>query len=153
MPRILDVPEKVFGSEPFLVTLGEHVSITGRARFVTHEGGLWDNVFIGLNAIVLPNVTIGSDVIVVAATAVVSRDVLRRRDRRASSRTRSVGDVKTFREKVAPRTVLIRSLPFAQRKRPSWPGLPSDNGGRKPYSHELHGDTGAHTEDRTETHR
>jgi hypothetical protein len=30
--RILDVPEKVFGSEPFLVTLGKHVSITARTR-------------------------------------------------------------------------------------------------------------------------
>jgi ribose/xylose/arabinose/galactoside ABC-type transport system permease subunit len=35
------VPEKVFGSEPFLVTLGKHVCITGGARFITHEGGLW----------------------------------------------------------------------------------------------------------------
>jgi carbonic anhydrase/acetyltransferase-like protein (isoleucine patch superfamily) len=112
--RILDVPEKVVGSEPFLVTLGKHVSITGRARFVTHEGGLWDNVFIGLNAIVLPNVTIGSDVIV-AAGAVVSRDVP---DGAIVARVpaRVVGDVKTFREKVAPRTVRIRSLPFAQKK-------------------------------------
>jgi len=80
-----------FGSEPYLVTLGNHVSAT-RTRFVTHDGGVWvlrdtcpdldvikpitvgNNVFFGVGAIVLPGVTIGDNVIV-GAGSVVTRDI------------------------------------------------------------------------------
>ncbi len=80
-----------FGTEPFLVTLGDHVSIT-MAHFITHDGGLWvfrerspevdviapirvgNNVFIGFGAIILPGVTIGDNV-VIGAGAVVARDI------------------------------------------------------------------------------
>jgi acetyltransferase-like isoleucine patch superfamily enzyme len=81
-----------FGTEPFLVTLGDHVLVTSGVRFVTHDGSRWvakgttaeldvilpivvgSNVYIGTRAIILPGVTIGDDV-VVAAGAVVARDV------------------------------------------------------------------------------
>src|SRR5687768_17586277 len=35
--RLIDVS---FGSEPYLVSLGNHVSATG-TNFVTHDGGVW----------------------------------------------------------------------------------------------------------------
>lgn len=90
--RLLDVSRATFGSEPYLVRLGDHVTVTEGVRFVTHDGGVWvfrqqepdldivapiavgDNVFLGLRAIVLPGVTIG-DNCVVAAGAVVTRDI------------------------------------------------------------------------------
>jgi acetyltransferase-like isoleucine patch superfamily enzyme len=80
-----------FGSEPYLVRLGDHVSATS-TRFITHDGGVWvfrdqrpdgdliapihvgSNVFFGVGVIVLPGVTIGDNV-VVGAGAVVTRDV------------------------------------------------------------------------------
>lgn len=80
-----------FGSEPWLVTLGDRVSATD-TRFLTHDGGVWvfresnpnidrvapiivgSNVFIGSGAIILPGVSIGSDV-VIGAGSVVSRDI------------------------------------------------------------------------------
>lgn len=80
-----------FGSEPYLVTLGDHVSATDTG-FVTHDGGVWvfrdewpdadlmgpitvgDNVFFGSGALVMPGVTIGSDV-VVGARSLVVKDV------------------------------------------------------------------------------
>ncbi len=80
-----------FGSEPYLVTLGDHVSASNVA-FITHDGGVWvfrdqhpdidvikpikvgDNVFLGYGVIVLPGVTIGDNVIV-GAGAVVTRDI------------------------------------------------------------------------------
>jgi acetyltransferase-like isoleucine patch superfamily enzyme len=80
-----------FGSEPYLVTLGDHVSATSTS-FVTHDGGVWvfrdewpdadvfaritvgSNVFLGAGVLVLPGVTIGDDV-VVGARSVVSRDL------------------------------------------------------------------------------
>lgn len=81
-----------FGSEPYLVRIGNHSTITGGVKFITHDGGAWifreeipnlnvfgkieikDNCFIGLNSIILPNVTIGPNS-VVGAGSVVSKDV------------------------------------------------------------------------------
>jgi acetyltransferase-like isoleucine patch superfamily enzyme len=79
------------GSEPYLVTLGDHVSAT-TTTFVTHDGGVWvfrdewpdadviapivvgNNVFLGTGTIVLAGVTIGDNV-VVGAGSVVARDL------------------------------------------------------------------------------
>jgi len=92
--RILSEPSAVFGSEPYLVTIGEHVEIKAGCVFITHDGGVWslrnderyknldifgpikigNNVFIGNNSIVLPGVTIGDNV-VIGAGSVVSRDI------------------------------------------------------------------------------
>ena len=81
-----------FGGEPFLISIGDHCTITSGVRFVTHDGSCWvlreeianlqdfgpivveDNCFIGVNAVLLPNVRIGRNSIV-AAGSVVSRDV------------------------------------------------------------------------------
>lgn len=83
-----------FGSEPYLVTLGNHVRITEGVKFCTHDGGMWvlrnredmkdadyfapivveDNVHIGWNAIIMPGVRIGSDS-VIGCGAVVTKDV------------------------------------------------------------------------------
>lgn len=86
--RLLGV---TFGTEPYLVTLGDHVSATA-TKFETHDGGVWvfrdeypeidivkpvivgDNVYFGHGCIVLPGVTIGSNV-VVGAGSIVTRDV------------------------------------------------------------------------------
>lgn len=90
--RLLGVSRATFGSEPYLIRLGDHVTVTEGVRFVTHDGGVWvfrqqepdldivapivvgDNVFLGLRATILPGVTIGSNC-VVAAGAVVTRDI------------------------------------------------------------------------------
>jgi len=81
--------EGKFSFEPYLNTLGNHVSATS-VRFETHDAGVWvfrhkhaqvdivkpvngDNAFIGYEAIILPGVTIGDNV-VIGAYAVVSQD-------------------------------------------------------------------------------
>ena len=83
-----------FGSEPYLVEIGNNVRITSGVKFCTHDGGLWvlrhngmlenadyfgkikieDNVHIGWNAIIMPGVTIGHDT-VIGVGAVVTRDI------------------------------------------------------------------------------
>ncbi len=81
-----------FGSEPYLIKIGNHCTISTGVSFVTHDGGAWifrdeipdlnvfgkieikDNCFIGLNSIILPNVTIGPNS-VVGAGSVVTKDV------------------------------------------------------------------------------
>lgn len=80
-----------FSTEPYLITLGDHVSAT-QTRFETHDGAVWvfrddfpdidvvrpinvgNNVFIGYGSIILPGVTIGDNV-VIGAGSVVSRDI------------------------------------------------------------------------------
>jgi acetyltransferase-like isoleucine patch superfamily enzyme len=90
--RIRIVGEVSFGSEPFLVHLGSDVTITDGVRFVTHDGGVavfrhehpdldvfapihvGSRVFIGVQSIIMPGVTIGDDV-VIGAGSVVTKDV------------------------------------------------------------------------------
>jgi len=80
-----------FGTEPYLITLGNHVSAT-RTTFITHDGATWcfreqfpeadlikpitvgDNVFLGYGVIILPGVNIGNNVII-GAGAVVANDI------------------------------------------------------------------------------
>lgn len=75
------------GGHPFLIKMGNNVTIS-HARLLTHDAStvmatgyskcgrieIGDDVFIGADAIILPNVKIGSRV-VVAAGAVVTRDI------------------------------------------------------------------------------
>lgn len=80
-----------FGTEPYLVHIGNHVSAT-LTHFETHDGGVWvfrdehpdidiirpiyvgDNVYFGRGCIVLPGVTIGNNV-VVGAGSIVTRNI------------------------------------------------------------------------------
>lgn len=83
-----------FGSEPYLVKIGNYVVVASDVIFVTHDGATsvvrrlfstdhlnrWgkivieDNCFIGSRAIIMPNVTIGKNSIV-GAGAIVTKDV------------------------------------------------------------------------------
>lgn len=84
-----------FGSEPYLVKLGNHVRVNSGVNFITHDGGVWvlrwenrcyndvdlfgrilvgDNVHIGTNSTIMPGTKIGNNVII-GCGAVVTRDV------------------------------------------------------------------------------
>ena len=84
----------LWGSEPYLISVGDNVRITSGCKFVTNDGGVWvlrntkqlenadifgriiikDNVHIGMNSIIMPNVTIGNNCII-GCGAVVTKDV------------------------------------------------------------------------------
>jgi len=90
--RILADATSCFGSEPYLVTLLDHVTIASGVSFITHDGGVWifrvrdpeidyfgpivvgNNVFIGIRVIIMPGVTIG-DNCVIGAGSIVTRNV------------------------------------------------------------------------------
>lgn len=93
--EILGHPRSIFGSEPYLVKVGNRVRITSGVSFITHEGALWcireknpkyynldyfnpivvgNNVFIGINSVILPGVHIGNNVII-GANSTVTKDV------------------------------------------------------------------------------
>ena len=90
--RLIGIP--FFGSEPYLISIGKHVTVSFGVVFITHDGGTWvfreqprykevvkygritihDNCFIGAGATIMPGVTIGPNS-VVASRAVVTKDV------------------------------------------------------------------------------
>ncbi len=77
-----------FGTEPFLIEIGNNVTITKDVIILTHDGSTWlfndqqgrrymyrkvkigNNVFIGVNSIIMPGVCIGDNVIVGAGSIV-----------------------------------------------------------------------------------
>lgn len=88
-----------FGSEPYLIKLGNHVRVNSGVNFVTHDGGMWvvrkysgggineaekidlfgkikigNNVHIGTNATIMPGVIIGDNCII-GCGAVVTKKI------------------------------------------------------------------------------
>ena len=85
-----------FASEPWLVEIGNRVTITRGVQFITHDGSsrvfrhlipngsrfgnrfgpirVLDNSFVGVNAILLPDVTVGPNSII-GSGSVVTKDV------------------------------------------------------------------------------
>ena len=72
-----------FGSEPYLVSVGDHVRVSANTSFVTHDGGLWvvremyeelkeadkfgrikvgDNVHIGINCVIGVGAVVTKDI-------------------------------------------------------------------------------------------
>lgn len=90
--RVIGKPD--FGSEPYLIKIGDHVTVSSYVTFVTHDGATWvfrhrpeyaglqrfgrikigNNCFIGARSIILPGVSIGENC-VVGAGSVVTRSV------------------------------------------------------------------------------
>jgi acetyltransferase-like isoleucine patch superfamily enzyme len=81
-----------FGSEPWLVSVGDKVTITAGVRILTHDGSTWlfedkngrrelfrrvvikNNVFIGISSIIMPGVVIENNCII-AAGSVVTKSI------------------------------------------------------------------------------
>jgi acetyltransferase-like isoleucine patch superfamily enzyme len=86
------MPSGMFGTEPWLITIGNNVHVTSGVTFVTHDGGtlilrkevpdlewtapirIGNDVYIGIRTIILPGVTIG-DRCIIGAGSVVSRSI------------------------------------------------------------------------------
>ena len=85
----------MLGGEPWLITIGDHVLLAGGVKLLTHDGAgfcleyqseqklnmdMWgevtigNNVYVGTNAMILPNVHI-TDNVIIGAGAVVSKDI------------------------------------------------------------------------------
>ena len=84
-----------FGSEPYLIKIGNHVRITEDVRFITHDGGVWvvrelyekfrnidiikpikvgNNVHIGIGSVIMPGVLVGNNVII-GCGSIVTHDI------------------------------------------------------------------------------
>lgn len=81
-----------WGTEPWIITLGNNVHITDSCRFVTHDGAtlifrdqeptleltrpiiIGNNVYIGARSIIMGGVTIG-DKVIIGAGSIVTHDI------------------------------------------------------------------------------
>lgn len=90
--RLISFPN--FGSEPYLIEIGDHVTISDGVTFVNHDGGTWvfreidpykevikfgkirigNNCFIGTKSVIMPGVEIG-DNCVVGACSLVTKSI------------------------------------------------------------------------------
>ena len=77
-----------FSTEPYLIEIGNHVAVAAGTQFITHDGATWvfedevdgggifgkivigNNVFIGIDCILLSNTSIGDNCIVGAGSVV-----------------------------------------------------------------------------------
>ncbi len=102
------------GAEPYLIKIGNHVAITAGVQFLTHGIGwnyrdkipdlqlfgkivIEDNCNIGVNSIILPNVTIGRNCII-GAGSVVTKDIPPN-SIAAGNPAKVIGDVENYFEK------------------------------------------------------
>lgn len=114
-----------FGSEPFLISIGNHVTLAHNVTFHTHDGGVWifrekypniniygkitigDNVFIGSNVIILPNISIGDNVVIGAGSVITksieSDSVV------AGNPARLIRPVNEYEEKVLKNAIFVDS--------------------------------------------
>lgn len=90
--RVMGSLYRIFSEEAYLITIGENCLLSSDVTLLTHDGSvdvfrkefpkadrikpisIGDNVFIGHRAIIMPGVTIGSNV-VIGAGSVVNKDV------------------------------------------------------------------------------
>ena len=81
-----------WGTEPWIITIGDNVYLTAGAKFITHDGGtllfrdrvpdleitkpivVGNNVYFGNDVTVLPGVTIGNNVII-GYGSIVTKDI------------------------------------------------------------------------------
>lgn len=130
-------PQVNFGSEPYLITIGDRVRIGNGVTFLTHDGGTWvlrnrkepecrdadlfgrirvgNNVHIGVNSTILPGVTIG-DNCVIGCGAMVTKDVP---DDSvvAGVPARRIESVEEYYRKVQPRLVPTKHMSAEEKKR------------------------------------
>jgi acetyltransferase-like isoleucine patch superfamily enzyme len=82
------MPSGMFGTEPWLITIGNNVHITAGCAFITHDGGtlilrkelpdlewtapisIGNDVYLGLRTLIMPGVTIGNRCIIGAGSVV-----------------------------------------------------------------------------------
>jgi acetyltransferase-like isoleucine patch superfamily enzyme len=122
-----------FGSEPYLITIGDNVSVAKNVGFITHDGGVWvfrdrhpnidifgtitigSNVLIGYGAILMPGITIG-DNCVIGAGSVVTRDIPSN-SVAAGVPAKVIKSLAQYYESTKDKATHIRNLPLAEKER------------------------------------
>jgi len=120
-----------FGSEPYLIEVGNHVQITSGVKIFTHGGGwvfreknpnldyfgkvvIRDNVYIGNNSMIMPGLIIGCNVII-GAGSVVTKSV-NDGDIVAGNPARIIGKTSEYEMKIKKYDVQAKKLNYDDKK-------------------------------------
>ncbi len=122
-----------FSTEPYLITIGDHVRVSFDVAFVTHDGGthilrekypnasiygkisVGNNVFIGARVIIMPGVSIGNNCIV-AAGSIVTKDV-KDGEIVAGVPAKPISTVSEYENKHKDELQFIADYPYEEKKR------------------------------------
>lgn len=128
-------PDVKFGSEPYLISIGDHVRLSSNVQFVTHDGSLWvlrelshdlqnidkfgeikigNNVNIGWNTVIMPGVKIGDNCII-GLGSIVTRDIPAN-SVAVGSPARVIRTIEEFREKNKESFVNTKNLDYNEKK-------------------------------------
>ena len=132
-----DINRKVnFGSEPYLISIGDNVRLVENVRFITHDGAIWvlrhmkdeykscdifapitikDNVHVGTSVIIMPGVTIGSNCII-GSGAVVTHDIPDN-SVAVGVPAKVIKTIEEYEEKNAPRCVQTKGMAPEEKKK------------------------------------
>jgi len=124
-----------FGSEPFLIEIGNRVTITSGVKIITHDGSTWltrdkkgrrylfkkviigNEVFIGVNSIIMPGVII-EDNVIIAAGSVVTKSIPKN-SIVAGNPAKIIGNYTKYRDSVLEKYCsdedMNKSLPYEER--------------------------------------
>lgn len=120
-----------FGSEPYLISIGDNVRITDGTKIFTHGGArvlrkkhpdldffgkvdIGNNVYIGNNCLIMPGVKIGSNVIV-GAGSVVTKSI---KDNTivGGNPARFISNIEEFESKVVQKNLKTKGMSYIAKK-------------------------------------
>ena len=131
MGKGCSIATRDFGSEPYLITIGNNVQITNDVKFANHGAGwvmrkkypkfdcfgkikIGNNVYIGNNVMIMPGVTIGSNVIIGAGSVVTKSfadDVII-----AGNPAKVIGAIQNYEAKMLPYNLDTKGMNYNEKK-------------------------------------
>jgi acetyltransferase-like isoleucine patch superfamily enzyme len=120
------IATRFFGSEPYLIEIGDRVQITNGVKFFNHGGGwvfrkdipdfdtfgkikIGNNVYIGNNSLIMPGVTIGDNTLV-AAGSVVTKSFTDENIIIGGNPAKIIGNLQELEERLKPFNMNIKRL-------------------------------------------
>jgi acetyltransferase-like isoleucine patch superfamily enzyme len=126
------IATRYFGSEPYLIEIGDKVQITAGVKFFNHGGGwvfrneipgfdtfgkikISNNVYIGNNCLIMPGVSIGNNIII-AAGSVITKSFTEDGVIIAGNPGKIIGKVNDLKERLLPYNLDLKGLTAKEKK-------------------------------------